>query len=88
MEGTAVTSLCLNPHNPLFRSTANNITEVPLSHPCVKTMITDLVFPPKAPFLTSICIRYGPRIHNIFDVFLDFKEKIPHNSSQINPYDD
>jgi hypothetical protein len=24
----------------------------------------------------------------LFDLFLDFKEKIPHSSSQINTYDD
>ena len=79
-----MTPLCLNLHNPLFPSTANNTTGVPLSHAYVKTLITDLVSPPKVPFLTRICTRYGHRILKIFHVSLDFKEKIPHNSPQIN----
>lgn len=88
MEGAAVTSLCLNPHNPLFRSTANDTIRVPLSHSCAKTLEPDLVSQSHAPILTRIRIRYDHRMHNIFDLFLDFKEKIPYSSSKINPYDD
>lgn len=83
-----MTSLFRNPHNLLFQPTANNTLEVPLSHPCVITMITNLVSPPKAPLLTRIPIPYGRRKYKLFDVSLDFKEKIPHNNPQINPYDD
>jgi len=88
MEGAAVTSLCLNPHNPLFRSTANDTIRVPLSHSCAKTLEPDLVSRSHAPILTRIRIRYDHMMHNIFDLFLDFKEKIPHSSSQINTYYD
>lgn len=88
MEGAAVTSLCLNPHNPLFRSTANDTIRISLSHSCAKTLEPDLVSRSHAPILSRIRIRYDPMMHHIFDLFLDFKEKIPHSSSQINPYDD
>ena len=88
MEGAAVTSLCLNPYNPLFRSTANDTIGVPLSHSCAKTLEPDLVSRSHAPILTRIRIRYDHMMHNIFDLFLDFKEKIPYSSSKINPYDD
>lgn|GEM_PF-3704200 len=83
-----MTSLCRNPHNPLFPSTANNLMGVPLSHPCAKTLEPDLVSPSHAPILTRIRIPYDHVMHNISDLFLDFKEKIPHSSSQINTYDD
>jgi len=88
MEGAAVISLCTNLHNPLFRSTANDTIRVPLSHSCAKTLEPNLVSRSNAPILTRIRIRYDHMMHNIFDLFLDFKEKIPHSSSQINPYDD
>jgi hypothetical protein len=88
MEGAAVTSLCMNPHNPLFRSTANHTLGGPLSHSCAKTLDPDPVSHSNAPILTRIHIRYAPRMHNIFDLFLDFKEKIPHSNPQINTYDD
>jgi hypothetical protein len=61
---------------------------VPLSHSCAKTLDPDLVSRSNAPIFTRIRIRYDHMMHNIFDLFLDFKEKIPHSSSQINPYDD
>src|SRR4030043_1827141 len=83
MEGAAVISLCTNLHNPLFRSTANDTMGVSLSHSCAKTPEPDLVSPSNAPLLTRIHIRYDPTMHTIFDLFLDFKEKIPHSSSQI-----
>lgn len=91
MEGAAVISLCTNLHNPLFRSTANDTIRVSLSHSCAKTLEPDLVSRSNAPILTRIRIRYDHMMHNIFDffdLFLDFKEKIPHSSSQINTYDD
>ena len=88
MEGAAVTSLCMNHHNPLSPSTANHTLGVPLSHSCAKTLEPDPVSHSNAPILTSIHIRYDHRRHNSFDLFLDFKEKIPHSSSQINTYDD
>ena len=87
MEGAAVTALCMNPHNPLFPSTANDTLRVPLSHSCAKTLEPDLLSRFNAPILTRIRIRYDHRMHNIFDLSLDFKEKIPHSSSQINTYD-
>jgi hypothetical protein len=83
-----VTSLCMNPHNPLSPSTATDTLGVPLSHSCAKTLEPDPVSHSNAPILTRIRIRYDHRMHNIFDLFLDFKEKIPHSSSQINTYDD
>jgi hypothetical protein len=76
-----VTSLRLNPHNPLFRSTANDTLRVPLSHRCAQTLEPDPVSRSNAPILTRIRIRYDHRMHNIFDLFLDFKEKIPHSST-------
>jgi hypothetical protein len=88
MEGAAVTSLCLNPHNPLFRSTANDTIRIPLSHSYAKTLEPDLVSRSHAPILTRTHIRYDPMMPNIFDLFLDFKEKITHSNSQINTYDD
>jgi len=83
-----MTSLCLNPHNPLFRSTANDTIRISLSHSCAKTLEPDLISRSNSPILTRIHIRYDPMMHNLFDLFLDFKEKFPHSSSQINPYDD
>ena len=88
MEGATVTSLCMNAHNPLFPSTATHTLGVPLSHWCAKTLEADLVSRSNAPILTRIRIRYDYRMHNISDLFLDFKEKIPHSIPQINPYED
>ena len=83
-----MTSLPLNPHNPLFRSPENDTIGVPLSHSCAKTLQPDLVSRSNAPILSMIRIRYDHRMHHIFDLFLDSKEKIPHSSLQINTYDD
>jgi hypothetical protein len=83
-----VTSLCLNPHNSLFPSTATDPLRAPLSPSCAKILEPDPVSHSKAPILTTIRLRYDPRMPNIFDLFLDFTEKIPHSSSQINTYED
>jgi hypothetical protein len=83
-----VTSLCLNPYNPLFPSTVTDTIRVPLSHSCAKTLEPDPAPHSNAPILTRIRIRYEHRMLNIFHLFLDFKEKIPHSNSQLNTYDD
>jgi hypothetical protein len=81
-------SASVNPHSLLFCSPANDNTGFSLSHSCAQMADSDTLARLKGPIPDMSCARYDHETCDIIDLFLDFKEKFPHSSSQVTTYAD
>ena len=83
-----MTFLSVNPHRLLFRSSVNDASWFSLSPSCAQMADSDTLARLKGPSPAMICARYDHETCDIIDLFLDFKEKFPHSSSQVTTYAD
>ena len=83
-----MTFVSVNPHSLLFCSPANDNTGFSLSHSCAQMSESNPVALSNAPIRLMTCVQYGRMLCNRLDLFLDFKENIPHSNPQDNVYDD
>jgi hypothetical protein len=83
-----MTFVSVNPQGLLFCSPANENTGFSLSRSYAQMPGSPPVTGLNALLFTIARARHGYMIGNRFDLFLDFKEKFPHSSSQLDTHND
>jgi hypothetical protein len=83
-----MTFLSVNPHRLPFRSSVSDASWFSLSHSYALMEGSGTLVRLKGLCPAMICARYDHEACDIIDLFLDFKEKFPHSSSQVTTYAD
>ena len=83
-----MTFLSVNPQCLLFCSPVCDASWFSLSPSCAQMADSDTLARLKGLSPAMIRARYDHETCDIIDLFLDFKEKFPHSSSQVTTYAD
>ena len=75
--------ICMNPYKLSVRARNSETTGVLYAYSCVHRLYSIPVSQPNTIIPSNIPFQYGPKIPNIYDLFLDFVENFFHSICQI-----